>query len=61
MITEKTHSKRPPKSELAKQHDAERTKRDFRVLACHAKREDAERFAEYCAAKGTSIHAELLA
>jgi len=52
---------RPPKSDLEKAHDAERMKRDFKVLACSAKRDDAEKFADYCKAKGTSVHAELLA
>lgn len=51
---------RPPKSDLEKKHDAERMKRDFKVLACNAKIEDAEKFAEYCRAKGVSVHAELL-
>ena len=52
---------RPPKSDLEKQHDAERMRRDFKVLACSAKREDAEKFSAYCKSKGTSVHAELLA
>ena len=36
-------------------------KRDFKVLACHAKMDEAERFTAYCREKGVSVHAELLA
>lgn len=47
-------------SEAAKEHAAEKQARDFSVLACSAKKADANAFRAWCAERGLSVHAALL-
>lgn len=47
-------------SDAAKEHAAEKQARDFSVLACSAKKTEANAFRTWCAARGVSVHAALL-
>jgi hypothetical protein len=47
-------------SEAAKTHAAEKQARDFSVLACSAKKAEANAFRAWCAERGLSVHAALL-
>lgn len=46
---------RPPKSDLEKQHDAERMKRDFRTLGYASRREEYAAFKAYCERRGKTV------
>ena len=51
---------RKPKSDLEKLHDLERQKKNYVNLTCATKRDEAEAFRSWCAARGMSVRAALL-
>lgn len=52
---------RPPKSDIEKQHDAERMRRDFATLGYTAKRTEIAAFKAYCEKRGQTVHNTLRA
>lgn len=51
---------RKPKSDLEKAHDLERQKKTYVNLTCATRRDEAEQFRSWCAARGLSVRAALL-